>query len=199
MLGILESNGGSGNDISDPSDYVSAPFRKNLYNHSMILGFAHPGLVVPDLERACEFYESMFGFTAFAEEGWSDNAPADRVVGLRGSACKGRTLAGHNCYLELFEFSSPPQTGPAPASLGPQELGIRHLAFFVDNVRAEYDRLLALGGDMLGEPTEIADGIYAVYCRDPFGNIIELCDIPTTEEDPRNLPGVASLSNFKGT
>jgi catechol 2,3-dioxygenase-like lactoylglutathione lyase family enzyme len=164
----------------------------------MILGFAHPAIVVPDLDKACEFYEQMFGFRPFAEEGWQDSEAADRAVGLRGSSCRGRTLAGHNCYLELFEYGEPEQAGPDPASLGAHEPGIRHLAFFVDDVRAEYARLKRLGGEALGEPTEIADGIYAVYCRDPFGNIIELCDIPTAEEDPRNLPGVDSLSDYEG-
>ena len=28
----------------------------------MILAFAHPGLVVPDLEAASRFYADMFGF-----------------------------------------------------------------------------------------------------------------------------------------
>lgn len=164
----------------------------------MILSFAHPGIVVPDLEKAAHFYEKMFGFRRLCEEGWQRDATADRVVGLQGSACRGLTLAGHNCYLELFEFSAPQQTGPAPSALGPHEQGIRHLAFFVDDVRTEYDRLLALGGRTLGEPVEIDDGVYAVYCRDPFGNIIELCDVPSVEEDPRNLPGVETLADYTG-
>ena len=164
----------------------------------MILGFAHPGLVVPDLEAARSFYEDMFGFRHFCDEGWRDNPTVDKVVGISGSACKGYTLAGHNCYLELFEFSSPDQDGPAPGALGPHDLGIRHLAFFVDDCRAEYRRLLELGGDMLGEPTDIGGGVYTVYCRDPFGNIIELAELPTKEEDPRNLPGVDSLGDYEG-
>lgn len=164
----------------------------------MILAFAHPGIVVPDLEKAALFYETMFGFRRFCEEGWQCDAAADRVVGLQGSACRGLTLAGHNCYLELFEFSAPQQSGPAPTGLGANEQGIRHLAFFVDDVCAEYQRLLSLGGQTLGEPVEIDDGVYAVYCRDPFGNIIELCDVPSAAEDPRNLPGVESLDDYKG-
>jgi len=164
----------------------------------MILGFAHPGLVVPDLEKARSFYEQMFGFRHFCDEGWQDNPTVDKVVGVDGSACKGCTLAGHNCYLELFEFSAPDQAGPAPGSLGPHEPGIRHLAFFVDDCRAEYQRLLDLGGDVLGEPTDLGGGVYTVYCRDPFGNIIELAELPTEDEDPRNLPGVDSLGDYEG-
>lgn len=164
----------------------------------MILGFAHPGLVVADLEAARSFYEKMFGFRHFCDEGWQNNATVDKAVGLKGSACKGYTLAGHNCYLELFEFSAPNQEGPSPAELGPHDLGIRHLAFFVEDCFAEYQRLLDLGGDILGEPTDLGGGIHAVYCRDPFGNIIELAEMPSKEEDPRNLPGVESLGDYTG-
>jgi glyoxylase I family protein len=164
----------------------------------VILGFAHPGLVVPDLKRACEFYERMFGFTWFCDEGWDGDATAERAVGVHGSSCKGVTLAGHNCYLEIFEFSAPRQTGPNPAGLGPHEQGVRHLCFHVDDCRKEYQRLLDLGGSALGEPTDIGAGVYAAYCRDPFGNIIELAELPTAAEDPRNLPGIDSLGNYSG-
>lgn len=164
----------------------------------MILGFAHPGLVVSDLEKARTFYEKMFGFRYFGDEGWHDNATVDKAIGVAGSACKGVTLAGHNCYLELFEFSLPDAEGPSPRDSGPNDLGIRHLAFFVDDCRAEYQRLLDLGGEMLGEPSDLGGGIYAVYCRDPFGNIIELAELPSKEEDPRNLPGVNSLGDYAG-
>ncbi len=164
----------------------------------MILGFAHPGLVVPDLEKARIFYEKMFGFRHFGDEGWENNATVDKAIGVAGSACKGYTLAGHNCYLELFEFTAPRREGPAPNALGPHEQGIRHLAFFVDDCQAEYQRLLDLGGEMLGEPTDLGGGVHAVYCRDPFGNIIELAELPSREEDPRNLPGVNSLGDYAG-
>jgi catechol 2,3-dioxygenase-like lactoylglutathione lyase family enzyme len=164
----------------------------------VILGFAHPGIVVSDLEKARVFYEKMFGFRYFGDEGWEDNATVDKAIGVAGSACKGYTLAGHNCYLELFEFSAPRQESPAPHAFKPHDPGIRHLAFFVDDCRTEYQRLLDLGGEVLGEPTDLGGGVYAVYCRDPFGNIIELAELPSKEEDPRNLPGVDSLGDYLG-
>lgn len=164
----------------------------------MILGFAHPALVVPDLEKARAFYESMFGFRYFCDEGWDNDATVDQAIGTSGSKCKGVTLAGHNCYLELFEFESPGPDGEEPGKLGPHEPGIRHLCFHVDDCRAEYQRLLELGGMALGEPTDAGNGVYIAYCRDPFGNIIELAELPTTEEDPRNLPGVNKLGAYTG-
>lgn len=164
----------------------------------MILGFAHPALVVPDLEKARAFYEAMFGFRYFCDEGWNDDPTVNRAIGTRGSACRGVTLAGHNCYLELFEFESPQPEGKDPASLGPHETGIRHLCFHVDDCRAEFQRLLDLGGLPLGEPTDIGGGVHIAYCRDPFGNILELAELPTPEEDPRNLPGVNTLGDYSG-
>ena len=163
----------------------------------MILGFAHPALVVPDVDAACEFYEKMFGFRRIGEEGWSDEPAADRATGLEGSSCRGYTLAGHNCFLEMFEFAAPAASGPSPATLGANEPGIRHLAFYVDDVAMECRRLLELGGDVLGEPAEVGNGVYAVYCRDPFGNIIELCNITKPEEDPRQLRGVDRLGDYQ--
>ena len=44
----------------------------------------------------------------------------------------------------------------------------------------------------------LPEGGGAVYARDPFGNMIELCKIPSPEESPENLPGFRKLGNFEG-
>jgi catechol 2,3-dioxygenase-like lactoylglutathione lyase family enzyme len=156
----------------------------------MILAFAHPCIVVDDVEVAREFYQQMFGFRVINNEGWSDNPLVDAAIGSRGSSCRGYMLAGHNCFLEMFEFVSPEQTAPHPGSLGPHERGIRHISFYVDDCRAEYQRCLSLGGQPLGEPAPRNSGLDAVYMRDPSGNIIELCEVPRPEENPTALPGI---------
>jgi catechol 2,3-dioxygenase-like lactoylglutathione lyase family enzyme len=161
----------------------------------MILAFAHPCLVVPDLERAREFYEQMFGFEMLSNEGWSDDPDADRATGLKESACRGYMLKGHNCFLELFEFTAPESENPQSRFPHANDPGIRHLAFFVDDCWQEYDRLQRLGGLAMGVPAGDAENGYAVYCRDPFGNIIELAEIPNPEECPTRLPGVSRLAN----
>lgn len=158
----------------------------------MILAFAHPGVVVSDLEAACRFYQRMFGFEVIGDEGWSDSPEADRAIGCRGSASRGVLMAGHNCHLELWQYSAPQQGDVDPGALGPHEAGIRHLAFYVDDCEQEFRRLLDLGGEALGEPV---GGV--VYCRDPFGNIIELCEIASDKENPIHLPGVSSLASSR--
>lgn len=164
----------------------------------MILAFAHPGLVVPDLEKARQFYQQMFGFEVISKEGWQDSREMDRAVGLKNSSCRGLMMKGHNCFLELFEFDSTSSDKTSLSQLNADAPGIRHLAFYVDDCKAEYQRLIDLGGITLGEPAGDDKTGYAVYCRDPFGNIIELAEIPGPQESPLNLPGVSSLANYSG-
>lgn len=160
----------------------------------MILAFAHPCLVVDDIEVAREFYQQMFGFRHLSDEGWSNNPSVDAVIGSKDSSSRGYMLAGHNCYLEIFEFTSPAQTAAHPGSLGPHERGIRHLCFYVDDCRAEHQRCLNLGGTALGKPAPRDSGLNAVYMRDPCGNIIELCEVPCEQENPTLLPGINCLN-----
>ena len=162
----------------------------------MILAFAHPGLVVPDLEKASRFYQQMFGFEVISNEGWTDSPEMDRAIGLKKSSCRGLMMKGHNCFLELFEYDSTSSDATPVLNLNADSPGIRHLAFYVDDCRSEYRRLKDLGGIALGEPAGDDQTGYAVYCRDPFGNIIELAEIPTPSESPLTLPGVSSLGKY---
>ena len=164
----------------------------------MILAFAHPGLVVPDLETASRFYQRMFGFEVISSEGWKDSPEMDRAIGLKNSSCRGLMMKGHNCFLELFEYDSTSSDTTSVLNLNADSPGIRHLAFYVDDCKAEYQRLKELGGIALGEPAGDDQSGYAVYCRDPFGNIIELAEIPVPSESPLSLPGVNGLGNFTG-
>lgn len=159
----------------------------------MILGFAHPAIVVENLDRAVEFYCHAFGFRELSEEfSWRDFPEVDAALGLHDSAVRVRMLAGHNCFLELFQFEKPEATGPAPQQLKAHEVGIRHISFFVDDIEAEYHRLIALGASPLGTPQK-SKGIPAVYLRDPEGNIVELAEVIHPAEDLRQLPGVNKL------
>ena len=164
----------------------------------MILGFAHPCLVVPDAQLAKRFYQQMFGFTVNSEEGWSDARQVDAAIGVKNSAVTGFMMKGHNCFLEIHQYLNPVQGAVQPSDLNAHEPGIRHLSFLVDDCSLEAKRLVALGGSQIGEAVEVADGVYAVYCRDPFGNIIEMCEPVTPSENLTSLPGVSCHSNFSG-
>lgn len=156
--------------------------------------------MVPDLEQAREFYEKMFGFKAIAREDWErGNDFFDQGTGVDGTSARGYVLKGHNCYLELFQYFSPWQIGPQPGSLRAHELGIRHLAFYVDDIFAEYRRLKDLGGMHMKPPAGGNKQGYICYCRDPFGNLIELTTVGGPTRPLIELDGVSSNGNYHAT
>lgn len=159
----------------------------------MILGFGHPAIVVTDLELMAEFYVKAFGFSPLngGLENWDSNPTIDSAIGLENSAAKGLILAGHNSYLELFKFQRPKSTARPASELLASEQGIRHLCFYTDDLEADYNRLLRLGATSLGTPQK-QQGITAVYLRDPEGNILELAEFPSKEENLINLNGIQS-------
>ena len=139
----------------------------------MIKGFHHPAIVVPDLEKAREFYGDVLGFTLVEELSWNNPSPVyDQITGLENSAARGYLMKCNNTYLELFQYNSPAvRCGTSQPCAN--EPGIRHLAFEVDDAQVEYARLKMAGGVTMNEPYIFPEGGSAVYCRDPFGNIIE--------------------------
>ncbi len=140
-----------------------------------IRGIHHTGLVVRDLEAAIAFYSTLLDMEVIERDRWRAPDPAaDSAVGLEGSSADGVMLRGSGSYLELWQYHSPARLGGDPAERGAHELGLRHLAIEVDDVDAALSRLVDLGGLRTSDPMQMPGGGAAVYCRDPFGTIIEL-------------------------
>ena len=55
--------------------------------------------------------------------------------------------------------------------------------------RVALDRLIELGGSKMNDPVDMGNGAAAVYCRDPFGTLIEFMSTGTT---------LASLDDIAG-
>jgi predicted enzyme related to lactoylglutathione lyase len=90
-------------------------------------------------------------------------------------------MKGPNCYLELFEYESPEQRGD-PNERRACDPGIAHIAFQVKDIDTVFDKFRVAGGVVHNSPVKVGEG-YSIYCRDPFGNIIELMDIGSDEPD----------------
>lgn len=148
----------------------------------MIRGIHHAGLVVDDLDAAVAFYGELLDMEIVERDTWREPSPqADSAVGVVGSSADGVMLQGSGSYLELWTYHSPAQIGDDPATLGAHERGLRHLAIEVDDVWAALARIVELGGSAMGVPLDIDDsGAAAVYCRDPFGTILELMSVGST-------------------
>ncbi len=147
-----------------------------------VRGIHHAGLVVSDLDAAIGFYGALLNMEVIERDRWEAPAPdQDQAVGLVGSSADGAMMRGSGSYLELWQYRTPEQLAGSPAALGAHELGLRHLAIEVDDVGAALGRVVELGGSAMGQPVPLADdGEAVVYCRDPFGTILELMSVGST-------------------
>jgi len=116
----------------------------------------HIGMLVTDLPRTAGFYEDILGL-----------ARAERPdLGFNGIFY---TLDGGQ-QIHLMQLDNPYQDCALPAHGGRD----RHLALGVADLDSIRQRL-----DSAGIPyTPSRSGRAALFCRDPDGNAIELCESP---------------------
>lgn len=150
-------------------------------------GIHHLGMTVPDIEAATAFLRAALG-ARFCYDGVSaqdaprQGAELERVLGLPAGAkiVRQRMLRiGNGPGLELFQIEAPNQQ--AAAAL--QDIGLNHLAVYVDDMAAAVQRMVAAGAEMLSEVHgnsryEDTPGNGSVYARAPWGSLIELQSIP---------------------
>jgi len=143
--------------------------------HMTVQRMEHVGIVVDDLAAATEFFVEL-GLELLGE-GSVEGRWVDRIVGLDGvqvEQAKLQTPDG-NGRLELVKFNSPPGQGDnqhAPANT----LGIRHIAFAVEDIAAVVAGLRARGTELVGELERYEDSYLLCYVRGPEGIIIELAE-----------------------
>jgi|TARA_B100000315_G_scaffold257265_1_gene305568 catechol 2,3-dioxygenase-like lactoylglutathione lyase family enzyme len=139
----------------------------------MKASFHHAGIVVPDLDAGITFYQNLLDLKEQFRQEWDTTSPVvEDVINLKDSAAKYVMLAGDGFNVELFEYSTPKPSGD-PATRRPCDPGIRHIGFVFDDIVEACDRLIKGGGTMHHGPVQLGT-TWAIYCRDPFGNIVEL-------------------------
>jgi catechol 2,3-dioxygenase-like lactoylglutathione lyase family enzyme len=138
----------------------------------MMKAIHHTAISTADIERLKKFYCDLMGFEVESEFEWPVGIEiSDKIVGLKDSASKVAMLKLGDFRLELFQYSSPE---PKPGDLNRPvcDHGITHLAFTVEDIQAEYDRLVKAGMKFHCPPQNI--GAIVTYGRDPDGNVVEL-------------------------
>jgi len=133
----------------------------------------HVGVIVDDLDAAIAFFAEL-GLEE-AGRGKVDGEWVDRIVGLQGVTNEFafvHTPDGHG-RLELIQFHTPPAEGggePLPANA----LGLRHVAFVVDDIDVAVAALQNHGADLVGSVENYQDIFRLCYIRGPAGIIVEL-------------------------
>lgn len=124
----------------------------------------HLGIAVRSLEEGNALYTKIFGVPPYKEE-------AVESEGVRTSFFK----AGPN-KIELLEATNP--DSPIAKFIEKRGEGLHHIAYAVENIRAEMQRLSAAGFQLLNEePKAGADNKWVCFLhpRNTGGTLIELC------------------------
>src|SRR5689334_6721483 len=140
-----------------------------------VLRFDHVGITVADLDAAIAFFVGL----GLEVEGrmHMEGEFVDTVIGIPGSRSEIAMLRapGGGSGLELSAFTSPE---PVPGSAAPMsnELGLRNVAFQVDDLREMVDRLAADGYGLVGGIGRYQDMWLMAYVRGPEGIIVALAE-----------------------
>lgn len=146
----------------------------------MIVGAAHLGITVSDVEGSLRFYGETLGIEHIKSQ-VSDQPYLALVTGLPGCSLKiGFVRAeGDDVPFELIEYVKP-AGGRALAGFGIP--GTPHACWQVDDLAAACERLSQAGLELCGEPQALAYGPWAealgAFVRDPDGLLIELIELP---------------------
>ena len=133
----------------------------------------HVGVIVRDLAAARAFFVDL-GLEVVGE-GDVEGAWADRVTRLdavKAAWVMLRTPDGA-ANIEFISFSSPADEG-AIQQPSFNTLGIRHIAFAVEDIDAVVARLKKSGAEAFSEIQRFEDGSKLCFVRGPEGMIIEL-------------------------
>lgn len=150
----------------------------NIDPLNMINKLDHINIVVSDLHKAKSFFLKL-GF----KEDISSRLSGERFTIITGlpefdAEFVGLSLPGSTTKIELIQYYSP-AGGRDPALSKPNQLGYRHIAFAVEDIATEVERLKASGvefqsGIQVWEKT----GKKLVYFYGPDGILLEFAEYP---------------------
>ena len=142
---------------------------------STILRFDHVGVTVRDLDRVTAFFTALgleVDGRTFVEGEFIDTVTA--IPGSRTEIVMLKTPDGGTA-VELSSFVRPDPEPGTPDAMANQ-LGLRSLAFQVDDVQAQVDRMAADGYGLVGGVGEYEGAWRMAYVRGPEGIIVALAE-----------------------
>lgn len=141
-----------------------------------ILGVDQVSVAVKDLDDATRIYQGILGLKATHDETVVDQGVKTRFFPLPGKMTTVEALVGLGPDTPVGKFM---------AKRGP---GVHHIAFRVDDLKAELARLKAMGVQLIDtEPRKGAEGklIAFIHPKETAGVLIELCQAPASHAAPR--------------
>ncbi len=150
----------------------------------MPLAIDHINIVVSDLERSVRFYTELLGFNE-SKRAHLEGAWIDSIVGLKGVVADVAFIvapAGEP-RIELLCYKTP-KGEAVPANSLANTVGIRHIAFRVDDIYTVAERLKNADVKLLGEPVVVPETVVThdaghkmlCYFHDPDGTLLEITE-----------------------
>jgi len=139
----------------------------------MIVGFRHVGIVVRDMERELLFWRDQLGLKV-VKEAYESGVHLDSMLDLLNVRVKTVKLEiPGGGMIELLEFLSHASMASARKIY---HRGPSHVSFTVDDLDAEYLRLVAEGVDFLSDVV-VSGSCKVCFALDPEGNFVELVEV----------------------
>lgn len=138
--------------------------------------FDHVGITVADLDAVTAFFVGL-GLEADGPSMTVEGEFLDTVIGMPGSRTEIIMLRapGGSTTVELSSFIRPAHE-PGSAAAMANELGLRSVAFEVDDLQAVVDRLASDGYGLVGGIGEYEHVWRMAYVRGPEGIIVALAE-----------------------
>lgn len=138
-----------------------------------ILNFDHVGITVSDLDRAAAFFVALG--LGVGDRMQMEGEFVDTVIGIPNSRSEilALRLPDGGTWLELSTFTHPEHEPGSPNAMS-NELGLRNIAFEVDDLQAMVDRLAAAGYGLVGGIGQYEQMWRMAYVRGPDGIIVAL-------------------------
>jgi catechol 2,3-dioxygenase-like lactoylglutathione lyase family enzyme len=138
--------------------------------------FDHVGITVADLDTVTAFFVEL-GLEVEGPRMPVEGEFLDTVIGIPGSRTEIVMLRPPDggTRLELSSFVRPDAEPGSPAAMA-NELGLRNVAFEVDDLQAAVDQLAADGYGLVGGIGQYEDVWRMAYVRGPEGIIVSLAE-----------------------
>jgi catechol 2,3-dioxygenase-like lactoylglutathione lyase family enzyme len=135
----------------------------------------HVGIIVNDLPAAKAFFLDLG--LEMQGEGKVEGEWVDRLVWLHDvrAACVMLRTPDGEANLELIKFYTPADEKGRQRPLA-NTLGIRHIAFAVEDIEAVVAKLKKQGAELFGEIQNYENTYKLCYVRGPEGIILELAE-----------------------
>lgn len=137
----------------------------------------HVGIVVNDLPAAKAFFLDLSLSIGMMGEGMVEGEWVERIIGLNDVKVEFAMLQTPDgeTNIELIKFHSPLDEKGIQLQLA-NTLGIRHIAFVVEEIEAVVAKLKKKGVELFGEIINYENIYKLCYVRGPEGIILELAE-----------------------